>query len=53
LLVDLWYPGEIRPELAEPAEHASEGLLYMFLHRDAAGDRTGKIIYPTVQFIGG
>lgn len=33
LLVDLWYPGEIRPEPAEPA--SADGLLYMFLHRDA------------------
>ena len=41
LLVDLWYPGEIRPEPAEAA--SADGLLYMFLHRDAA--RTAKISY--------
>lgn len=33
LLVDLWYPGEVRPEPAEAA--SADGLLYMFLHRDA------------------
>lgn len=40
LLVDLWYPGEIRPEPAEPA--SADGLLYMFLHRDAEEDRRGR-----------
>lgn len=44
MLVDLWYPGEIRPEPAEPGVPASDGLLYMFLHRDAAGDRTHQMI---------
>lgn len=43
LLVDLWYPGEIRPEPAEPA--SADGLLYMFLHRDAAGNRRGEVTY--------
>lgn len=42
LLVDLWYPGEIRPEPAEPA--SADGLLYMFLHRDAEEDRRGGYI---------
>lgn len=41
LLVDLWYPGEIKPEPAEPA--SADGLLYMFLHRDAAGNTRGAI----------
>lgn len=40
LLVDLWYPGEIRPEPAEPA--SADGLLYMFLHRDAEENRRGR-----------
>lgn len=43
LLVDLWYPGEIKPEPAEPA--SADGLLYMFLHRVAAGNRRGAIRY--------
>lgn len=43
LLVDLWYPGEIRPEPAEAA--SADGLLYMFLHRDAARSRTAEISY--------
>lgn len=43
LLVDLWHPGEIKPEPAEPA--SADGLLYMFLHRDAAGNRRGGIRY--------
>lgn len=41
LLVDLWYPGEIKPEPAEPA--SADGLLYMFLHRDAAGNTRGAV----------
>lgn len=41
LLVDLWYPGEIRPEPAEPA--SADGLLYMFLHRDAVGNTRGAV----------
>lgn len=40
LLVDLWYPGEIRPEPAEAA--SADGLLYMFLHRDAEEKRRGR-----------
>lgn len=40
LLVDLWYPGEIGPEPAEPA--SADGLLYMFLQRDAAGGERGQ-----------
>lgn len=45
LLVDLWYPGEIKPEPAEPA--SADGLLYMFLHRDAAGNTRGGVRHPT------
>lgn len=44
LLVDLWYPGEIKPEPAEPA--SADGLLYMFLHRDAAGNTRGAVRHP-------
>lgn len=44
LLVDLWYPGEIKPEPAEPA--SADGLLYMFLHRDAAGNTRGVVRHP-------
>lgn len=45
LLVDLWYPGEIKPEPAEPA--SADGLLYMFLHRDAAGNTRGGVRHLT------
>lgn len=45
LLVDLWYPGEIKPEPAEPA--SADGLLYMFLHREAAGKTRGVVKHPT------
>lgn len=44
LLVDLWYPGEVKPEPAQPA--SADGLLYMFLHRDAAGNTRGAIRHP-------
>lgn len=40
LLVDLWYPGEIRPEPAAAA--SADGLLYMFLHRDAEEKRRAR-----------
>lgn len=40
LLVDLWYPGEVKPEPAAAA--SAEGLLYMFLHRDAEEKRRGR-----------
>lgn len=38
LLVDLLYPGEIAPEPA-----SADGLLYMFLHRDVAENRTEAV----------
>lgn len=44
LLVDLWYPGEVKPEPAQPA--SADGLLYMFLHRDAAGNTRGAVRHP-------
>lgn len=43
LLVDLWYPGEVKPEPVEPG--SADGLLYMFLHRDAAGNRRATISF--------
>lgn len=45
LLVDLWYPGEVRPEPAQAA--SADGLLYMFLHRDAEGKRRGAGLRKT------